>query len=195
MATQDPNAPFVEKLSGDDMTKFMRSQQNQMATGGYGDTGQGRDVYSGGLQAFGPVLSQLTSLVKGDQADVSQQMQPEANRIRDSFAAARNIIGQQGRGGGKTTALAEAPFQQARQMGDMAQQARAGASGQLGNVAQVLAGLGLNEQSLGIGETQGASAANLQRRQLDMTAGSFANQFNEVMQGIGAVSQGMFKPR
>jgi hypothetical protein len=185
----NPNAtPFVENLSGDDMTKFMRSQNNQEAVAGAGATSTGTQTTQSGLGALGPVLAQLSGLVKGDQADISQATQPAANQIKDSFAAIRNMISQQPRGGGKAGVLAEAPYKAATAVGDMQQKARTDATGQLGGLSMQLAGLGVNEQELGLQATQDAASNNLARRNQDMTSGSFASQFGNIAGGIAGMT-------
>lgn len=182
------NGVYNQSLSGGDpMTNFMVSSMNNQANTGANQTSQGGSTYNAGLEAFGPVLAHLTSLVNGNQGDISQAIQPEANRIKDSFAAVRNMISQQPRGGGKTSALAESGFQEAQQIGDVAAGARQNATGQLGSIAGTLAGLGLSQEQLGAAATANAAGENLQRRNLNMTAGSFANQFGQIASGIGSM--------
>ena len=104
--------------------------------------GQGQNALTAGQNTAAPGLQLLTQLAKGDQGDVSEAAQPQIDSITQQFDQIRNMISQQPRGGGKTTALAEAPFQKsgaiARTEGDM----RSGAAGQL-------AGLGLQQEGIG----------------------------------------------
>lgn len=199
--TPQLNAAPQEDIAGDSLTRFVRGMQNQLSGGGTqafnaGQTGlvRGAQDYKSGLNAMAPVLETLTRLVKGDQADVSQAIQPEANRIRDSFAAVRNMISAQPRGGGKTSTLAEAPFQQAKAIGDIAAAKRSEATGELGNLSTTLAGLGQGQEQIGLGEAglgasllTDASKAALERRNQDMGEGSFAANFQKVAQGIEAL--------
>ena len=164
-ATPYPTSIAYEPLSGADntTTSFLYSMQNLMSGEGERGYQQGQAGYQTALGALGPTMDYLTQLTKGDQGDISQAMQPEANRIRDSFAAVRNMISQQPRGGGKAGVLAEAPYQQ-QQINDLAQQARAGAAGQLGNLATTLAGMGLQQSQLGLQAENLGTQAALQRR-------------------------------
>ena len=118
--------------------------------------GQGEAAFSAGNQnllsgtnTMAPALQLLTQLTKGDQGDVSQAAQPQIDSITQQFDQIRNMISQQPRGGGKTTALAEAPFQKSaaitRTEGDM----RSGAAGQLGSLGLGVSNLGLGQQGLG----------------------------------------------
>lgn len=169
MATAATPYPIAyEPLSGADnsTTAFLYSMQNLMSGEGQRGYQQGQAGYQTGMGALAPTLDYLTQLTKGDQGDVSQAMQPEANRIRDSFAAVRNMISQQPRGGGKAGALAEAPYQQQQQINDLAQQARAGAAGQLGQLGTTLAGLGLDQSQQGLqAQNLGAQLALTRRGQ------------------------------
>jgi len=188
---------YQEPIEGDSLTKSVRSFANNLASTGqqYSDAGvknvqAGNQQYTSGAAAAAPSLDLLTKLVRGDQADISQAIQPEANRIRDSFSAVRNMISSQPRGGGKAGALAEAPYEEVQQIGDAAQKARAGATGELGNLSTTLAGLGQGQESVGlqqekIGETgvNDALQAELLRRN-ENNSNSFAAQFVQITQGL-----------
>lgn len=146
------------------MANFLQSSENSASAAGAQNRAAGTNTFATGTEAFGPVLSYLTKLTQGDQADVAQATQGQTNQIKDSFAAARAMISGQPRGGGKAGALAEAPFQQARAVGDMQSGARQGAVGQLGTVAGSLAGLGINEQTAGLASQQMALSTALEQR-------------------------------
>jgi hypothetical protein len=122
----------------------------------------------------------LTKLVKGDQGDITQATQPEIDQITQQFDAIRNMISLQPRGGGKTTALAEAPFQKAGAIQRMQGAARTGAAGELGTIGMKLAGLGLSEQGIGAGlEGQALSTATGLRAQEMAGNKTLAEQFKD----------------
>ena len=125
--------------SSNSLPGFISSMANSIGT-------QGQNAEVQGMGALAPVLSSLTGLSKGDQGDVTQAAQPEIDQISQQFDQIRNMISQQPRGGGKTTALAEAPFQKSaaiqRTEGDM----RSKATGQLSSLGMGLAGLGAEQQ-------------------------------------------------
>lgn len=173
--------------SNNPMANFVQSIQNLMAGQGSAATTSGAATTSAGVGAMAPALDYLTKLTKGDQADVSQAMQPEANRIKDSFTAVRNMISGQPRGGGKAGQLAESGFKEATAVGDAASTARSGAATQLGNLSSQLAGIGTTEQGLGITAENNASEGALTERNQDMGEGSFASQFGSIANGIGAL--------
>jgi hypothetical protein len=149
----------------DPMSNYLHSMVNLSTAQGQQNLGAGTNATNQGINAMSPVFQYLTNLVRGDQADVSQTMQPEINRIKDSFSAARQMISQAPRGGGKAGVLAEAPYEETKQIGDIVAQARQGASTQLGNLANTLAGLGINLSDLGIRQEDLALNAALTQRQ------------------------------
>jgi hypothetical protein len=146
---QDSNQ-MANFLQSSENSAMAGGAQNLAAGGGMLQSGQG--TTGQGIQALSPVLQYLTQLTKGDQGDIAQATQGQTNQIKDSFAAIRNMISAQPRGGGKAGVLAEAPYKQEQQIGDLQQGARAGAAGQLGSIANSLAGLGLQQQNVGLGE-------------------------------------------
>jgi hypothetical protein len=155
----------ISPTGGTNLDQFIASLAN--LTGG-----QGQNTFTQGQNTAAPGLQLLTQLAKGDQGDVSQAAQPEIDSITQQFDQIRNMISQQPRGGGKTTALAEAPFQKAgaiaRTEGDM----RAGS-------AQALAGLGLQQQGLGIGLEDTSANIGLQKQGLDYGQPSTLGQINQ----------------
>jgi hypothetical protein len=139
--------------------------------------GQGQNALTSGQNTTAPALSFLTQLTKGDQGDVSQAAQPEIDSISQQFDQIRNMISQQPRGGGKTTALAEAPFQKSAAIQKTEGGMRTGAASQL-------AGLGLQEQGIGAGlEGESANIA-LTKQGLDYSQPS---AFQDFISGIGAL--------
>ena len=143
----------ISPTGGTNLDQFIASLAN--LTGG-----QGLNAFQQGQNTAAPGLQLLTQLAKGDQGDVSEAAQPQIDSITQQFDQIRNMISQQPRGGGKTTALAEAPFQKSaaitRTEGDM----RQGAAGQL-------AGLGLQQEGIGAGLENESANIGLQKQGLD----------------------------
>lgn len=133
----------ISPTGGTNLDQFIASLAN--LTGG-----QGQNAFTQGQNTAAPGLQLLTQLTKGDQGDVSQAAQPQIDSITQQFDQIRNMISQQPRGGGKTTALAEAPFQKAGDIQRTEGSMRTGAAGQL-------AGLGLQQEGIGA-ELEGESA-------------------------------------
>lgn len=191
---------YNEPIEGDSLTKYVRSAANTLTNAGtkllnQGDAtvNQGKQQYGAGVASAAPALDYLTRLVKGDQADISQAIQPEADRIRDSFAAVRNMISSQPRGGGKAGVMAEAPYKEAEQIGELASNARSGAVQPLSQLAATLAGLGLNQQNVGVYQTQVGEQAlgtgyqgQLTRRGQNIEGGTTRN-FATFAQGLNAL--------
>ena len=146
--------------------------------------GEGAGQYQSGVNSIAPALDFLTRLVKGDQADITQAIEPEANRIREGFAAARNMVTAQPRGGGKASVMAEMPFREQQQIADTAAQMRRTAPGELGNLGTTLAGLGLGQENVGLGVGQlGLGIGNL-------GLGEQQTGINYGQLGLGLMGQG-----
>lgn len=121
---------------------------------GLGTTTGGLAQTQSGVTAAAPALNYLTQLTQGNQASLTQAAQPEIDQISQQFDAVRNLISQQPRGGGKASALAEAPFQQATAVGNVEAGLQSQAASQLGNLSTQLAGVGLGEAGVGLGQEQ-----------------------------------------
>lgn len=153
------------QTGGNPMTNFLQSLEN--LTGSQGQAlvgtgtkttqnampmiGTGQQTTAGGIEALAPSLDFLTRLVKGDQADVQQAEAPQDHALTEQFAAIRNMISSQPRGGGKASALAELPFKKAETETTNATNARTGAASTLGNIATSLAGIGVQQSGVGLG--------------------------------------------
>ena len=150
------------------------------------------------MSAAGPALSFLTALTQGSEADVTQATQPQVDAITQQFDAIRNMISLQPRGGGKTSALAEAPFQKSGAIQRMQGDERTKAAGQLGGLATNLAGIGISEA--GIGEGMAGIGAGLEGTSANIALGkegqdysqqeTMLKMFGDIGQGIGNVVGG-----
>jgi hypothetical protein len=150
----------LEPIQGNSLTSFIRSIEGLTGTQGQQLLGQGAQTTQSGITALAPALSFLTQLTKGDQGDVTQAAQPQIDQITQQFDAIRNMISMAPRGGGKTTALAEAPFQKAGDIQRTEGQMRTGAAGQLSGLGLGLANLGLSQEGVGAGlESESANIA------------------------------------
>jgi hypothetical protein len=178
---------FLGSLTG---ANDIQNEENLFNSQGGSSFAAGGGNITSGTDTMAPALQFLTQLTKGDQGDVSQAAQPQIDSITQQFDQIRNMISQQPRGGGKTTALAEAPFQKSaaitRTEGDM----RSGAAGQLDSAGLGVAGIGLGQEGLGAQlEGQGLSAAEKkpsilqQINSLFNTAGNVAG----TVSGIGGL--------
>lgn len=167
----------LEPIQGNSLTSFIRSIE--------GLTGQqGQTTFQSGLQTASPAIDYLTKLVKGDQGDVTQAAQPEIDQITQQFDQIRNMISLQPRGGGKTSALAEAPFQKSAAI-----QRTEGAM--RGGAASELAGLGLQEAGLGTSLESLSSNVALTKEQQDYQQQEAVNQMlGSLGQGIGSIVGG-----
>lgn len=154
--------------SGNSITQFLRSIEGLTGTSGQSAftsgqnllgpsqqlLGAGQGTFQTGVQSMAPALDYLTRLVKGDSADTDQALSPQIDAIKGNFNEARKLIASQPRGGGKSTLLAEAPFEQAKQISNVKNTARTAATSQLSQLSETLASLGLQQSDVGLGEGQ-----------------------------------------
>jgi hypothetical protein len=159
LATPGGSGLATEPIAGNSLTSFIRSIEGLTGQQGQGILGAGltgaqagQQQTQSGVNAAAPALQLLTQLTKGDQGDVTQAAQPQIDQITQQFDQIRNMISMQPRGGGKSTALAEAPFQKAGDIQRTEGTMRTSAAGQLGGLATNLAGIGLSESGLGLQE-------------------------------------------
>jgi uncharacterized phage infection (PIP) family protein YhgE len=186
MATTPGAGLALEPIGGQNsLDQFIRSIEGLTGTQGQGILQQGQATTNQGVNSLAPSLDLLTKLTKGDQGDVTQAAQPEIDQITQQFDQIRNMISLQPRGGGKTTALAEAPFKKAgdiqRTEGDM----RTSAAAKLADVGSNLAGIGLAESGQGIGLEQEAANVALTKQGLDYGQPTSMQQFATFTAGLG----------
>ena len=186
----------TEPISGNSLTQFIRSIEGMTGTQGQGAVTSGMNQAQSGVSAAGPALSFLTALTQGSEADVTQATQPQVDAITQQFDAIRNMISLQPRGGGKTSALAEAPFQKSGAIQRMQGDERTKAAGQLGGLATNLAGIGISEAGIGAGlEGTSANIALGKEGQDYSQQEAMLKMFGDIGQGIGNVVGGLLDSR
>jgi hypothetical protein len=180
-------------LSGQPGGAFAGPGQAALVTGAQGSKAltSGEATTSSGVNSLGPVLDLLTKLTKGDQGDVTQATQPEIDQITQQFDQIRNLISMAPRGGGKTTALAEAPFQKAGDIQRTEGAMRTDAAGKLGSLGSTLAGIGVSQEGVGAqleGTAAGAASSNAQINEEQSAA--MLGALGQLGQGLGSVIGG-----
>lgn len=148
----------LQEFGGTSLDTFIQSIQDLTGQQGKGILEKGQGQTQQGVNALAPSLDLLTKLTKGDQGDVTQAAQPEIDQITQQFDAIRNMVSLQPRGGGKTSALAEAPFKKAGDIQRTEGAMRTGSAEKLGSLGTNLAGIGLSESGVGTG-LEGTSAS------------------------------------
>lgn len=169
----------TEPVTGDSLTQFLRSitnflgasGQSGMATGA-GTTGTGQDIFTGATKGAQPSLDYWSAILSGDPTATAKALAPMTDTVSKQYdAAARQTETGAPRGGGRSSALAEAPFQKAGAVGNIAAGLQPAAATSLAGTETALAQLGLGETAagtaqsgLGIEQIMGALSGLLQRR-------------------------------
>lgn len=184
MATVPGQGLALEPIGGQNsLDQFIRSIEGLTGTQGQKLLSTGASTTAAGTTAMAPALDFLTKLTKGDQADITQATQPEIDQITQQFDQIRNMISMQPRGGGKTSALAEAPFKKAGEIQRIQRAMRTGAAGELGGLATDIAGIGLSQAGLGTSLEDRAAQIALQKQGLDYSQPSALEQ---IIAGVNA---------
>lgn len=108
---------------------------NQLRTTGTGLVNQG-------TQTLRQPIDYWSKILRGDQGAVTSALSPEISRINSGYEAGRRQLEMMPRGGGRSELLSQLPFQQARDVQTLTQQARPLA-------AQQLFGAGTQQQQTG----------------------------------------------
>jgi hypothetical protein len=175
---------FLGSLTG---ANDIQNEENLFNSQGGSSFAAGGGNITSGTNTMAPALQFLTQLTKGDQGDVSQAAQPQIDSITQQFDQIRNMISQQPRGGGKTTALAEAPFQKSAAINRTEGDLRSGAASSLANAGLGVANLGLGQEGLGSTlEGQGFAAAQAKPSLLNQLSSlvNFAGNTASTVKGI-----------
>lgn len=129
--------------------------------------GQGQGYNNMALPAYSNALDFWQAILRGDRTSLNSFLGPEINQYRQGQQnALQNVSQFAPRGGARTTALAELPFQQAKTVGDMYASARPVAAGQVGAIASDLGAKGMAGLGAGISGEGSAAGAYLNAAQL-----------------------------
>lgn len=189
--SRDPMTVTPESITGDSLTRLMRSLSNITGNRGEQLFGQGQDVLSKGMGTLSGPTDYWASLLKGDPNATNQAIAPESRRIVTQYDAARKAISEfGGRGGGKNETLANLPFKQAGDINSLIQRLRPEAASQMTQIASLLLNLGVKQEDLGRLFTSGTFDALLGRRGQNVTehgqAMSMASSMGNTLLGSDA---------
>lgn len=154
---------------------------------GAGDTGfktaEGLQPYATnflqkGTDTFAPSVDYWSRILSGDRGEIMNAVGPEVGRIAAGYQSAARQVGQFApMGGGRSTLLAELPFQQNRDISSLIAGLRPQAAEKLSGIAAQLANLGLDAEQIigallqGI-RSGGSELANIGMKSRGITAAS-----------------------
>ena len=185
-------APESIDKSQNSQTQYIRSLTNLTGMEGKKTTEAGQDTTQQGMDALKPVMDYFQRLMSGDRSEVSSAIQPENDAISEQFGQIRRMFSDTARGGGKTSTLAQLPFQETQQKSQLINQSRRNAAGQAGGFANALIGQGLQQTGMGL-STLGNTTSNLlgirgqdntenaQNKQMATQAGQLAMQLAQLI--------------
>lgn len=170
--------------AGPNSTQQNANTQLQTNASNAGNTGMGFLGNAG--KAFEAPTSYYSSILSGNPADIAGALSPQISQLNTGFNNARRQVDQFApMGGGRSSTLANAPFQQASAITNLISQARANAAQGLTGIAGTEGGLGAN--LLGVSNTGAAELGNLSTQQQQ-----FQYQQNQLTgQAIGRMIAGL----
>ena len=137
------------------LDQYIRSLSNYGGQQSQSFIDQGTNTYKTGQGYTAAPASYYSSILSGNPAAVSGALSPEISQLSSGFSQARKQLDQFGpMGGGRSAQMAQLPFQQQGAITNLI-------SGARNNAAGALAGLGVQEQQLGLsGQSMGAQLLN-----------------------------------
>jgi DNA-binding transcriptional MocR family regulator len=167
--------------------QYQRSLSNVIGQSGQQTQQAGQQLTQEGTAELQPALNYWQGILSGNKADVAAAVQPEITASNNQFESNRKVLDQYTpMGGGRSASLARNQTAKAQTNANIVSTARANAAPALAGTATAEQSAGLQQQSLGIQQLGQAIQSILQKMGIDQS-GSFANQFNSIMSGIGAI--------
>ena len=158
-----------QPVSGNPMTQFLQSSENNLTNIGGGAFSGGQSTYQAGLNDFGPSQQYWNDILSGNKVSMESAIAPEKSDILSQYRARRKQLAQQGgRGGGTNEAVASSEFAQAGDVAGLLQKLRPQAAKESGGIAAQIANLGLGESGLGAQELNTAIQSALSQSQQDV---------------------------
>lgn len=176
-----------ESMDGADngLTQYLRSLTNSVGTRAPGAFDTGTGTFGAGINAMQPSLDFFQKLLAGDRSTALSALAPQVSAVTDQANQQREQVAQGPRGGGTASALVQQPQAETAQLTNLLAGAQTAAAPAAANVGATQAGLGTQEQGVGLGAFQqalnGLIARRQQNTQVDM------NNVNNLTKGLGQV--------
>ncbi len=137
-------------------------------------------------KAFQAPSSYYSSILSGNSADVAGALAPQITQLNSGFDQARRQVDQFApMGGGRSSTMANAPFQQASAITNLISNARAQAAQGLAGIGSAEGGLGANLFGLSNNAAGDLGTLSTNQQQFSYNAGA------KIGQGIGAMIAGL----
>jgi hypothetical protein len=138
-----------EPVSGNSLTKYLRSITNSLGSSGASTFGTGQGTVQQGVQGLDSSLSYYTDILSGNKSAMEAATAPEKSDILSQYRARRRKLASGARGGGTNEAVASSEFSQAGDVASLLQKLRPQAAQGAASVSGKLADLGISESELG----------------------------------------------
>lgn len=151
---------------------------------------QGQRFLQGAEQGIGDLQKFWTPLVKGDRSAIDQFLAPERRAINEGYQATNSTLSRMApRGGGRVSALAGANVKRQGAMNDLVFGSRREGANQLRGLAELLGGLGGQQQGQAMGALTGLAGGAANRQQ--GATGAVADMYGQRSGGMGQLGSSL----
>lgn len=136
---------------------YLNSITNMTGTKGRDTLGSGEQGFKDANDAMQPYADYFSKLAGGDRSEALSAMAPQIDPITQQFDSIKQMFSETGaRGGGSTSTMAQAPYQETAQISGLLSKARSDAATQGSGLALARGGQAQTQEQLGRGLTQDA---------------------------------------
>ena len=193
------SAPGAPQESGSSLVQFL-TQLSGLGSGfaggalnaGGSTLNSGLATAGAGTSLFSDPIQYYQALLSGNQQAMTQAIAPTSQAIASQYKGAEQSTStSQPMGGYRSQQLANLPFQEAQQIGNLYAPLQANAASGLSGIANNIAGIGTatagigeSEQGLGLESLLQTLQAQLTQRGQNIGPGSFGSQFDQISSGL-----------
>lgn len=164
---------FLGNLFGAGPNSTQKAANTQLLNTSQNASNTGMGFLSNASTAFQAPTSYYSSILSGNPADVSGALAPQISQLNAGYAQGRNQVDQFApMGGGRSSVMANLPFQKASAITNLISQARQAAAQGLTGIAGTEGGLGTNLLSVGTGAASNLGDLSTRQQQFSYQAGS-----------------------
>jgi len=177
VASSNASGLVPEDLSGDSLTKYLRSVTNLTGNQGSNAFSSGQNTAASGEETLGNVLNYYTKLMNGSTGDIINNS-PETQSVLQQYDAARTSMANLNpRGGMRASQGANLKFSELGQLGNLVQKTRQNAAQGAAQTGEALTNAGLAESGLGEQNLATTLQSLLSRRGQNVETGAQNKKF------------------
>ncbi len=175
-------------------TQYLRSLTNLLGAEGENLLKSGTTTYAQGKALFDEPQRYYSNILSGDRDAALTAVGPEVRSVLAQYDGARRAVGEfGGRGGGRSSGMAELEFKKAGDISSLLQKARPDAAAKLTDLARILSALGISQEGAGLQGTGTALRGVLGKAGQDIEENANVQKMlANLGEGIGSLLAGGF---